>query len=153
MSFPTVDNQDRAFLRDSTVCLMTGSNTGAATIALLGVIMSARINLKREFADVTAAADQFTSRRVTRWGEGFVDVVGFSQLTGSKFAALFAQGSTAFLQFTESSTGDVWQLVCCMAEFEKDLGLDATKDRLRLTIIGIPQYGAAGATPVNLSLE
>jgi hypothetical protein len=154
MKLPTVQNQDRVLLRDCTVLSITGTgSTTGATVAFLGQAAAVKINLKREFADVTAAADGFTSRRVIRWGEGAAEISGFSQLAGSKFAALFAQGGTAILQFAESSTGDVYQLICCAVELDKEMGLDATKDRIRLAQIGTPQYASSGGTPENIPLE
>jgi hypothetical protein len=146
-------NQDRVLLRDSQILQMSGTGANAVAINLLAQTASARISIRRLFADVTAAADQFSSRRVTRFGDGSVEIYGFSQLAGSKFAALFAQGSTAVLQFTEASTGDVWQLVCCLAEYDKDMGLEATKDRIKLIQVGVPFYAAAGGVPAALPLE
>jgi hypothetical protein len=153
MTLPSVQNQDRVLLRDCTVLSLTGTGSGGAAVAFLGQTASVKISLRREFADVTAAADEFSSRRATRWGDGSVEISGFSQLAGSKFAALFSQGSTAVLQFTESSTGDVWQLICCASELDKVMGNEATKDRLKLIQVGTPQYAAAGGTPANISLE
>jgi hypothetical protein len=153
MTLATVQNLDRVVLLDCTILSLTGTTSGTgSTVAFLGQAASVRISLKREFADVTAAADGFSSRRATRWGDGAVEIAGFSQLAGSKFAALFAQGSYAILQFGESSTGDVWQLACCSSEYEKDLGLDATKDRIRLIQVGPPLYATAGGTPVAIPL-
>jgi len=153
MSFPTIQNQDRVLLRDCTILSLTGTGSDGVTVSFLGQASTVKITLRREFADVTAASDEFSSRRVTRWGDGAVEIAGFSQLAGSKFAALFVQGSLAVLQFTESSTGDVWQLACCVAEMDKDLGLDATKDRIRLIQIGAPLYAADGGSPTAITLE
>jgi hypothetical protein len=153
MSSFTVQNQDRVLMRDSTILSLTGTGASGTTVAFLGQASSVKISLRREFADVTAAVDEFSSKRVTRWADGIVEVSGFSQLAGSKFSALFAQGSVAVLQFIESSTGDTWQLVCCAAELDKEIGSEATKDRLRLIQMGTPMYGPAGASPTIIALE
>jgi hypothetical protein len=153
MTLPTVQNQDRVILRDCTVLSLTGTGSGGTAIAFLGQAATVRITIRREFADVTAAADGYSSRRPTRWGDGSVEIAGFSQLAGSKFAALFAQGSSAVLQFSEATSGDTWQLICCISELDKELGLEATKDRLKLIQVGTPQYAAAGGTPANIPLE
>ena len=153
MSSITVENQDRVLLRDCTILSLTGTGNSGSTIAFLGQASSVKISLRREYADVTAAADEFSSRRVIRWGDGTVEIAGFSQLTGSKFSALFAQGSTAVLQFVEAASGDVWQLICCTAELDKEIGMDATKDHLKLIQIGTPMWAAAGGTPANISLD
>jgi hypothetical protein len=153
MSLPTVLNQDRVILRDCTVLSLTGTGSDGAAIAFIGQAATVKISIRREFADVTAAADGFSSRRPTRWGDGVVEILGFSQLTGSKFAALFAQGSAAVLQFSEATVGDTWQLICCASELDKDMGLEATKDRLKLIQVGTPQYGTGGAAPSDIPLE
>lgn len=152
-----LNNQTRPIMRDATVCSLANlpSPTGAAGTAIdfLGTVETVEITLKRKFVDVTGAADLGQSSRATMWDNGSVKMSGFSNATQSKFANLFSQGAFCILSFTETATGDVYQLQCRCDDFSKSLGKEANKDSLTLTVEGEPYYGAAGVTPTAMVLD
>lgn len=152
-----ITNQDHAIMRDVTVYTVANlpaAGTAAGTaVAYLAVIETIEISLKREYADTTGSADFGKSSRAVRWGEGSVRMAGFSQVAGSKFASLFAQGGHALLNFQEAATGDVYQLVCRCEELSKSLGKEATKDSLTLQQEGVPFYAPAAGILAAMVLE
>lgn len=157
MALPSIANQGRPILKDCTI--MTLSNLPAAggaagtPIAYLGDVESVEFDVKREYVSTTASADPAESSRAVRWGKGSVKLTGFSAAVGSKFAAMFAQGGHALLQFTETATGESWAFNCTCESYSKSLGKEANKDSLTLGIEGVPFYAAGGGTPVALTLE
>jgi hypothetical protein len=142
MPSPTIANQDRAILRDCTVLQLANlptSGGGAGTpVNYLGVVETADLSIKREFADTTGSADTGTSSRAVRFGKGTAKITGFSAGTYSLFATLFAQGSHAILSFTEKASGDAYQVVCSCEDFDATMGKDANKHTISLGIEGVP---------------
>ena len=153
---PALVNQDRKILRDCTVMQLQYqpvSGVAPAAIAVLGQIETVEIRLKREYADVTAAADLGTSGRAVRWGLGSVSLSGFSASTSSLFSSIFAQGGHAIFLFTEGTGGDSYSLVCRMEEYGKSGGKEANKETLTLQVEGVPYLGPAGTAIAPMVLE
>lgn len=150
MTFITPSNQDRAFFTDATVTSFT--NTGGSAIALLGEVKSVSINLKRDEKDVTGPADLSKMKRATRWDFGSVEITGFDQITGNKFMSAFAGSATGTFQFQEGSAGDAYQLLCLLGSADVKIGDNPNESSIKMTVMGVPYYGAAGATPTPISL-
>ena len=151
MTLPVIQNQDRHVGTDVTVLSIT-SSSGAVVTNILGEFKKMELNLKKVFATVTAANDGFSSRRPVRWGEGSLSLEGYSQVTGSKFATLFNNASTATLQLQCASTGDLWQVQVTLDEYSTSIGDLETTDTVKLTQVGQPYYGANGSAVSALAL-
>ena len=148
--------RDTRIARDVTVlqCVPAPNNGQSGTpIDLIGVFESVDINLKREFTSTEGAADLGMTSRAHRWGKGSVKFSGFTRGTFSRLAAIFAGGSHVILQFQESATGDLYQLMCTTEDFNKSIGSGANKDSLTLGQEQIPFYGPAGTTLLPMPLE
>jgi len=148
--------RDTRIARDVTVLTCVAApNNGAsgAAVDLLGLFESVDINLKREFVDTTGAADQGTTSRAHRWGKGSVKLTGFSRGTYSRMAAIFVATSHTILQFQESATGELYQLMCTCEDLNKAVGKDATKDTITLGVEGVPYYAASNGSLYPIPLE
>lgn len=157
-SGPAPLNPTRHLFKDVSVFSVSnfpydGSILGTAT-NFLGNVETAEITVKREKVDITGATDLGHSSRIARWSEGSLSITGYSNITGSIYAAIYAQGGHAILQLTEAaSTGDIWELVVTCEEYKKSMGKDATKETITFPIEGIPYYGPAAASPTAMTLE
>jgi len=148
--------RDTRIARDVTVltCVPAPSSGASGTpVDVLGLFESVDINLKREFADTTGAADLGTTSRAHRWGKGSVKLTGFSRGTYSRLAAIFMATSHTIFQFQESATGELYQLMCSCEDFNKAIGKDATKDTITLGVEGVPYYAPANGTLAPIPLE
>lgn len=154
----TFDSSNRSTIlgRDVTVMQLSSAPNGGVSgtpVDVIGLFETMEISLKREFADTTGSADKAMTSRALRFGNGSVKLTGFNRGTKSKLAAIFASASHAIFSFTESATGDQYQLMTRCEDFSKSVGKDTTKDSITLTQEGVPYLGQAGATPTEIPLE
>ncbi|BDI33407.1 hypothetical protein CCAX7_54580 [Capsulimonas corticalis] len=156
MPGPVLAHQKRHQMRDVTVMSCTGFSGGTAgtTIAFIALAETCTIKPpKRMYGDTTSSADTVESSRPLRWGTGSVTLVGFSDYDANQFTAIFVQGAYATFQFTSSTTGESWQLLCRCEDLDIALGKDQTKNTLTLTVEGAPFYAASGSTLAIVSLD
>lgn len=128
--------------RDCAVLSLQGIAAGAATgtpTNFLGSFEKVSLRIRREKVSIMGAADTADYSRATHFGGGTATLEGFMRGTASSYAAMFASGSHAMLQFQDIATGDAWQCVVFLGEFGKETGSKTpTKDTITLDIEGIP---------------
>jgi hypothetical protein len=151
-TFPTAANQGNATLRDCTVLALTSDATSATAVSYIGIVKTFSFDVNRDFKDTTSSTDISESGRPVMWKAGKMSISGFTQVTASKFAALFLQGARATLQFTEGASGDVWQFNCRCTTYSKKGSADMTEDTLDFEWDGVPYYAPIGGTPTAIAL-
>ena len=147
---PIVGNQNTVLGVDAALLsiqnIPAGGGSAPSAVSFLGSFETAELSLKRDFTDTTGAADGASSSRAVRWGKGSVRVSGFMRGAASSYAAIFASGSHAMLQFQDVATGDSYQVIVTLEGFSKSIGKEATKDSIELGVESAPFLNGAVMT-------